>query len=291
MRNACYIILTFASLLFLAWGVKVKPAEAAEVSGYRQFFMDQGFMGRDFSLAVDEFNLNISFASSSIPQPGVLHVTAQAVAATTSELGYARFGSDVRLDWTTNAPDSPQTATVKLTDPECGKKAWQVCAIEENYQGKAKLIRPSKPSTGQAEAKIHIGATVRLVEVEGYMSEGYASWYAFKHCPCAASPDFPKGTLVRVTKLSDPVKSIVVKINDWGPERDLFPERAIDLDKVAFAELASTGAGVMRVHVEPLAPDDPDALAYQYKVVTPTKAKVAKKTAPASPDTSSSWDL
>lgn len=246
------------------------PAMAAEISGYRQFFIDQGFLGRAFKLDVDEYNLSLSFGPDSIPQPGVLHVITQASSATGSELGYVRFGRDVRVEWTTNKAKSPKSVIIKLKDPACGTSAWRQCAIEETYQGNSKLIRPKQAALGSAQAQIRMGATVRLVEIENYMAEGGASWYAYKKCPCAASPDFPKGTLVRVTKISDPSKSIVVKINDFGPERDIFPERVIDLDKTAFAAIAPLGAGVIRVRVEPLAPDDPAALAYSSKLAVKT---------------------
>lgn len=262
MQKACHFILMSASLLFLAWGVKAAPAVAAETSGYQQFFLDQGFLGRDFDLKVDDFNLKLSFAKSDIPQPGVLHVILDDVSSTTTASGYRRFGPDIRIEWTTNAADVPKNVMLTLNDPACGAISWHECALEEVFQGRTNLIHPKQSVIGSAQAQVHLGATVRLVDVPKYMSEGYASWYAYKRCPCAASPDFPKGTLVRVTKLSKPIKSIVVKINDFGPERDLFPERVIDLDKVAFAALAPVGAGVMYVRVEPLAPDDPEALAY-----------------------------
>ncbi|MFA6406941.1 MAG: septal ring lytic transglycosylase RlpA family protein [Patescibacteria group bacterium] len=273
-----------ASLLFVGWGVKAMPAVAAEMSGYRQFFIDQGFLGRAFKLDVDEYNLSLSFGPESIPQPGVLHVITEVSSATSSKLGYARFGRDVRVEWTTNAAETPQTIVIKLKDPSCGVSSWHQCAIEETYQGNSKLIRPKQSTLGSAEVQIRMGATARLVEVENYMAEGSASWYAYKKCPCAASPDFPKGTLVRVTKISDPVKTVVVKINDFGPERDIFPERAIDLDKVAFAMLASTGAGVIRVRVEPLAPNDPDALAYGRKVLAVKPVTTIKPVAPKPQD-------
>lgn len=83
------------------------------------------------------------------------------------------------------------------------------------------------------------------------MTNGHASWYRFKKCMCAASPDYPKGTKLLVTNL-DKNLSIVVKVNDWGPERDIFPDRVIDLDLVAFQKLAKKGAGVMKnVSVHP----------------------------------------
>lgn len=87
------------------------------------------------------------------------------------------------------------------------------------------------------------------------MVQGHASWYKYKGCMCAASPDYPKGSKLLVTNLNKN-ESIVVKINDWGPERDLFPKRVIDLDVVAFKKLGSKGAGVLtNIRVVPFHPE------------------------------------
>ena len=74
---------------------------------------------------------------------------------------------------------------------------------------------------------------------------GHASWYAYKDCDCAASPDYPKGTLLNVKNL-DNDKEVIVKVNDYGPDRSIFPLRVIDLDKVAFKKLGSLSSGVLR---------------------------------------------
>ncbi|MFH1281738.1 MAG: septal ring lytic transglycosylase RlpA family protein [Candidatus Omnitrophota bacterium] len=74
---------------------------------------------------------------------------------------------------------------------------------------------------------------------------GQASWYAYKNCDCAANPDYPKGTLLRVKNLNND-KTVIVKVNDYGPDRSIFPERVIDLDKVAFEKLGSLGTGVLK---------------------------------------------
>lgn len=82
-------------------------------------------------------------------------------------------------------------------------------------------------------------------------SIGQATWYAYKGGNYAASPDYPKGTKLKVTN-TDNNKSVVVTVNDYGPDRRLYPQRAIDLDKVAFAKIASLSAGVINVKVEPV---------------------------------------
>lgn len=80
----------------------------------------------------------------------------------------------------------------------------------------------------------------------GKSHTGAASWYAWTGTMAAANPWLPKGSYVKVTNL-DNGKSVIVVINDRGP---FVPGRIIDLDKVAFAKIASVGAGVINVKME-----------------------------------------
>ncbi len=84
------------------------------------------------------------------------------------------------------------------------------------------------------------------------MLSGKASWYNFKGGLFAASPDFPIGSVLRVISTANPQKRVDVVVNDWGPDRIKHPERVIDLDKQAFSQLASLGAGVISVRIEPI---------------------------------------
>lgn len=87
-----------------------------------------------------------------------------------------------------------------------------------------------------------------LIEAEE-TATGRASWYDYKKCLCAAHPFYEKGRYVRVTSLASG-KSIIVRINDRGPELDKHPDRVIDLDAVAYKELAGLGTGTILVKVE-----------------------------------------
>ncbi len=100
-----------------------------------------------------------------------------------------------------------------------------------------------------------------LLSNDDLMSTGVASWYSYKNGDFAASPDFLKGSVLRVTNL-DNGKYVDVTVNDYGPERDKHPDRVIDLDKVAFSKIASPSAGLINVKVDPL------------KIIRPTTAKV-----------------
>ncbi|KKQ60243.1 MAG: Lipoprotein A family protein [Parcubacteria group bacterium GW2011_GWC1_38_22] len=83
------------------------------------------------------------------------------------------------------------------------------------------------------------------VEV-GKVHTGAASWYAWTGTMAAANPWLPMGSYVRVTNKANG-KQVIVKINDRGP---FGAGRIIDLDKVAFAQIASIGAGVVDVKME-----------------------------------------
>lgn len=95
---------------------------------------------------------------------------------------------------------------------------------------------------------------VTQVEVQGsYMKLGKAAtgqgtWYAFKGGLFAASTTLPRGSYAKVTNTANG-KTVIVQINDYGPQGK---GRIIDLDKVAFAKIASLGAGVIGVKVEPV---------------------------------------
>jgi D-alanyl-D-alanine carboxypeptidase len=94
-------------------------------------------------------------------------------------------------------------------------------------------------------------ARLAVFSKKGVLTVGKASWYKYRGGLFAASPDFPRGSKLRVTNL-DNGKSVEVTVNDWGPERDKHPDRVVDLDKEAFTALAPTSAGVINVMVSPL---------------------------------------
>ncbi len=111
------------------------------------------------------------------------------------------------------------------------------------------LPSEDSPENGSVRALIHL-PYARLAIFDDKIPEvGSASWYAYKGCDCAASPDYPKGAYLVVSRIDDPTRTVTVKVNDYGPDRSVFPDRVIDLDKVAFKKIASLGAGVIDVRV------------------------------------------
>lgn len=104
-----------------------------------------------------------------------------------------------------------------------------------------KLVRTERVKEPVTEI-VTQGTYVKL----GKSHSGAASWYAWTGTMAAANPWLPKGSFVKVTNTENG-KSVIVVINDRGP---FVPGRIIDLDKVAFAKIASVGAGVINVKME-----------------------------------------
>jgi len=128
----------------------------------------------------------------------------------------------------------------------------QVFFYDKNNDSWKPLPTKDYQNKNYVSAKITMPyARVVVLSYPGVLVSGKASWYAYKGGLFTASPDFPKGSKLRVYNL-DNNKFVDVVVNDYGPERLKHPDRAVDLDKVAFKKIASTGAGIINVRVEPL---------------------------------------
>lgn len=90
-----------------------------------------------------------------------------------------------------------------------------------------------------------------LMTTTSGISFGLASWYNYKRGLYAASVHFEKGTRLRVTNL-DNGKYVDVLVDDYGPNRIKHPNRIIDLDKVAFRQIAYLTTGLVRVKINQL---------------------------------------
>lgn len=128
----------------------------------------------------------------------------------------------------------------------------KVFFYDKNHNAWRPLPTRDFPQENFVRSLIHLPfARIAVFSYPDVMSSGRASWYAYKGGDFAASPDFPKGSKLRVYNRENG-KFVDVTINDFGPERHLFPDRVIDLDKVAFSKISGLGAGIIDVDVEPL---------------------------------------
>jgi uncharacterized protein YabE (DUF348 family) len=128
---------------------------------------------------------------------------------------------------------------------QSGKKGIREVKYKITYKNNKEISRVvlEKNITQEPiDAIITKGTYMKL----GKAANGQGTWYAYQGGLFAASTSIPRGSFAKVTNTATG-KSVVVQINDYGPQGK---GRIIDLDKVAFAKIASIGAGVIGVKVE-----------------------------------------
>lgn len=143
----------------------------------------------------------------------------------------------------TNEDDKLSWREKKVTQKgEKGIKQVKYKVVYYNGQEISRKVLEKNVTKEPIEEVVTQGTFVKV----GKTHTGVASWYAFTGTMAAANPWLPMGSYVRVTN-QDNGKSVIVKINDRGPFGN---GRIIDLDKVAFAKIASLGAGVANIKME-----------------------------------------
>ena len=126
----------------------------------------------------------------------------------------------------------------------------QVFFYDKNYGSWRPLPTRDQAPEQFVRSLIHLPyARIAVFAYPDTLISGEASWYQHKGGLYAASPDFPKGSRLRVHNSSNG-KFVDVIVNDYGPDQASFACHRSD--RVAFNKLASPGAGVITVRVEPL---------------------------------------
>jgi hypothetical protein len=274
------LIVTAISLVTcLGWAHSTRAAEVIE---RKIFYLDWGFIGHPVSLDVDGGATRVSWEAGDLTAPTILMIETEADIASTSTDGVSFGDKVIHVTWADPYHLSARGVKIESTNG-CNPGGWNECAL---------YVKNGDTWKQDADGRAYGHVRVRMGTKKGsYMRSGSASWYKYKNCRCAASVDFPKGTRLRVRSVANPAKYTVIRVNDYGPERDIFPDRAIDLDLIAFQELAPKGAGVIRVTVEPVASSDPDyAMADALPAGTITKT-VAVTTTPTqtAPSPTPTW--
>ncbi len=131
-------------------------------------------------------------------------------------------------------------------------------AIQETRKEEAKLetIAPTEKPATTTPAKI---ADTKGEVTAG--NSGTASWYDYdldgapgysREFPTAASRDYPRGTILRVTNTKTGA-FVDVRVNDYGPEA--WTGREVDLSSFAFSKIGNLRDGLAHVVVVEL-PDE-----------------------------------
>lgn len=72
----------------------------------------------------------------------------------------------------------------------------------------------------------------------------------------AATRDWPRGTILKVCRINPPgvwdPPCVEVMVNDYGPNKEIHPDRIIDLSSAAFKKLSTLKAGLVNVSIEVL---------------------------------------
>jgi len=235
--------------------------------------LDRGFVGRSASLGLFNDRVVIAWDAKTLVAPAVLTVTRTHGGVGNAGQTEAAKGVAISFDGDSPVHEDGKIRVIFKADRPPGPS--------ERIYGR--VFVGSVSSTVDATFKkdsitIALGAGREIAIVpyfeSGIMRSGLASWYKYKNCHCAASPDVPKGTRLKVSRQDDPKRFIVVTVNDFGPDRKIHPERVIDLDKVAFAKIGNPRGGVLAVTVDVLSPDDP---LYALGDLSPPKKLVARK--------------
>jgi uncharacterized protein YabE (DUF348 family) len=152
---------------------------------------------------------------------------------------------DIPFETTSNEDDKLSWRTKKITQKgEKGIKEITYKVVSHNGKEISRKALNETITKKPTPEIVTQGTYMKL----GKGKEGQGTWYAFKGGMFAASTTLPRGSYAKVTNTENG-KSVVVQINDYGPQGK---GRIIDLDKVAFEKLASLGAGVIGVKVEPI---------------------------------------
>jgi rare lipoprotein A (peptidoglycan hydrolase) len=256
MRGMRWTKLFVAVAMVLVIPATVKAAEPSATQA--SLTLDQGFVGHPVSLDVLDGAVTISWDANTLVAPSGLIVSLGEGSTSTPDQRIAAPSVHISFD-TPSAIAQTGSFTVSV-------KAHDLPTSSE--QEEAGVVIDGSATTTIVQGtfkKEHVSFRVPAVSAftisptyrNGVMHSGFASWYAFKKCLCAASPDVPKGTRLIVRRVDDPSRYVIVTVNDWGPERDKFPDRAIDLDKVAFKRIGNTRGGVLAVTVDVVPQDDP----------------------------------
>lgn len=178
---------------------------------------------------------------------------------------YEILGNVYQFDFAASSAAYDRKIPLELTIDygETNNYYKQIFFFDGSKQQWRPLSSVDNPVNHTISAKINFPfARVAVLYNDQVLTVGKASWYRFKGGLYAASPDFKKGTVLRVTNL-DNGKSVSLTINDYGPDRSLFPDRVIDLDAVAFQKISSLGSGVINIKIEPekiIAPEDQEKI-------------------------------
>ena len=220
------------------------PTPIAETGDAVTLTLDSGFVGRPASLDLFNGELTLAWDAKTLVAPTSIRIARLRGGAGKDE-GEAGMGARFTFA-DANAISLSGTITVR-------EKAFRVPTSTEHAVGLVNgAHQPASFANDSVSYSFSATTTANATPLfqTGIMHAGMATWYRYKGCLCAASPDVPKGTKLKVARQDDPAKFVMITVNDYGPDRSKYPKRVIDLDRVAFAKIGNPRGGTLAVTVE-----------------------------------------
>jgi serine-type D-Ala-D-Ala endopeptidase (penicillin-binding protein 7) len=256
--NSKIKLFLLSSIFFLALSQLILAEGLRERRAF-SIFLDQATIARGYTVTAFEDSLKLSLV------PGIL---SESTSVSIEEV----FDEEVSLPWNLRkespvlmfefhnkeAYDNHKPFYIQFSYDEHSPNLKQVFFYDRNYDAWRPLPTWDFPREKFVRSLIHLPfARIAVFSYPEISSYGEASWYRFKGGNFTASPDFPRGSLLRIHNLGNN-KFVDVEVNDFGPDRSIFPNRIIDLDYEAFKKIANKGEGLIDILVEPLriAPGD-----------------------------------
>jgi uncharacterized protein YabE (DUF348 family) len=238
----------YANTHVIIW--RAKKITVKEGGSVKQFYA----VGSTVEQALWE-NKDINFADDDITNPArqTFVKDGMTIAVTHVLIKEEVRQSDIAYKTISNPDASLNWRVQKVTQPgEKGLREVKYRVVY--YDGKeiSRKVLENNVVKNPANEIVMQGTDVKT----GKIHTGISSWYAQPNHLKVAYPSptgfyaanywLPKGTYVKVTNQANG-KSLIARINDAGP---FVGGRIIDLDKIAFATIASLGAGVIDVKME-----------------------------------------
>lgn len=131
-------------------------------------------------------------------------------------------------------------------------KHKQVFFYDRNFDSWRHLPTKDYEDNNFVRSRINLPfARIAVFEYPEVATEGSAGWYEGDVGNFASSPDFPKGSKLRIIN-SDNKKFVDVIVNDYKIDKHLFPGRVINLEKHLFSQISSIDNEFVDVKIEPL---------------------------------------
>jgi uncharacterized protein YabE (DUF348 family) len=226
-------------------GDKVFIIKARKVSFIDGTFKAEGYvLGATVEEALSENNISIGEDDLIAPAFSALAREGEKITITRVEIREEKDIKSIDFKKVSKEDDKLGWRVKKISQAgKLGKKELTFKAVYHNGKLISRKFLSEKVLEEPTEEISTQGTFMKL----GKAKSGQASHYAASWGNLNASRDIPRGGFAKVTNL-DNGKSVVVKINDFGP---ISPQRVIDLNYESFVKLANDWQGIIpRVKVE-----------------------------------------